>query len=294
MLLSIIVPTFNRVRSLERLLHSLEQLEHLDSIAFEVLIVDNGSTDGTRNLLVEHKRKPLRYRLQTLYESQPGQSAAINCGLRTCGGEIICLLDDDVVLDSRWLKGIVNSYNQTNFDAIQGRVLAGTDPSGSSADPKKLYYYNIPIVDEGEEIKPRRGLTGANMTFKRAVFEKIGFFDVRLGPGASGFSGDTDFSLRTRAAGFTIGYSPYPVVYHQLDPNRYGRKYNRMVEYRKGISRSIYRQDSIGRKVLPVLLANCIRYGLYRTLGASGKAYKTEGRIMKCWGYLVGKMRCAN
>jgi hypothetical protein len=64
-----------------------------------------------------------------------------------------------------------------------------------------------------------------------------------------------------------------------------------MVEYRKGLSRSIYRHDSIAFRVMPNLLANCLRYGLYRLLGRSQKAYKTEGRIMKCWGYLIGKMR---
>ena len=72
---------------------------------------------------------------------------------------------------------------------------------------------------------------------------------------------------------------------------RYGREYNRKVEYRKGLSRSLYRTDSIFLSVLPNLVANCIRYPLYCLLGKTQKAYKTEGRIMKCWGYLAGKMR---
>jgi len=80
-------------------------------------------------------------------------------------------------------------------------------------------------------------------------------------------------------------------IYHELDPNRFGRKYNRMVEYRKGSSRSLYRKDSIPFRVFPDLVANCLRYGIYRLLGKTEKAYKTEGRIMKSWGYLVGKMR---
>ena len=57
----------------------------------------------------------------------------------------------------------------------------------------------------------------------------------------------TEYSIRIRNAGFKIGYTPGAIVYHELNPKRYGRAYNRMVEYRKGLSRSIYRRgfDSI-------------------------------------------------
>src|SRR5437867_8455364 len=60
------------------------------------------------------------------------------------------------------------------------------------------------------------------------------------------------------------------------------------------MSRSIYRHDSIPFRVIPNLVANCLRYGLYCLLGKTQKAYKTEGRIMKCWGYLMGKARGVN
>jgi GT2 family glycosyltransferase len=118
-----------------------------------------------------------------------------------------------------------------------------------------------------------------------------GGFDSRLGPGAAGFSEDTEFSMRVRKAGFTIGYTPHAIVYHELNPRRYGREYNRDVEYRKGVSRSIYRNDPILFRVIPDLIANCMRYGFYRIAGRTQKAYKTEGRIMKCWGYLMGKIQ---
>ena len=136
-----------------------------------------------------------------------------------------------------------------------------------------------------------RGLTGTNLSFQRSVMNAVGVFDVRLGPGAAGFSEDTEFSRRIRNAGFKIGYTPDAIVYHELNPNRYGRAYNREVEYRKGASRSIYRQDSILFRVLPNLAANCFRYGLYKALRLTQKADKTEGRIVKCWGYLMGKFQ---
>lgn len=269
-------------------------MEYPDSTGLEVLVVDNRSTDGTQNLLHQEQQRSLRHSFKALREEIPGQSAAINCGLRSCEGAVICLLDDDVVLDSQWVRGLVQSYKVSDFDALQGRVMPGTDPSGNPADIERLYWYNIPVVDYGDQIKSIRGLTGAHMTFKRTVFERVGFFDVRLGPGASGFSGDSEFSRRITAAGFKIGYTPYAVVFHELDPARYGRKYNRKVQYRKGVSRSLYRRDSLMFKVVPHMLVNCIGYALYRFIGNSRKSYKTEGRVMKDLGYLVGKFRKAS
>ena len=136
-----------------------------------------------------------------------------------------------------------------------------------------------------------RGLTGTNISFKREVFEKVGFYDERLGPGASGFSEDTEYSMRIRQAGFQIGYTPHAVVYHELNPDRYGLAVKREVQYRKGLSRSVYRRDSILFNVLPNLFANCARWLIYKAMGKRQKTYKTEGRILKYWGYLAGRMQ---
>ena len=288
--ISVIVPTFNRGASLQRLLASLDSLELPDSFHDEVIIVDNGSTDNTREILIQGKRKQNRFRFAVLKEETRGKSSAVNCGIRSAQGEILILVDDDVVLHPKWLVKHIECYRTTDFDAVQGRILPGVDPEGRPADPSRLREYNIPIVDHGDEVKEIRGLLATNISFKREVFEKIGFYNPRLGVGASGFGEDTEYSMRIRKAGFKIGYAPHAVVYHELDPRRYGREYNRMVEYRKGLSRNIYRQDPILFRVIPDLMANCLRYGLYRLLGKTQKAYKTEGRILKYWGYLSGKL----
>lgn len=290
---NVIVPTYNRVGSLKRLLDSFDALQVPQSISLEVLVVDNGSTDGTEALLANEGKKPRRFSLQALQEHQRGKASALNAGLRLAGGEIITVVDDDVVVHSQWLTKHLECHETMPFDAVQGRVLPGVDPQGRPADRGRLREYNIPIIDYGDAYLDVRGMTGTNMSFKREVFTKVGFFDPRLGPGAAGFSEDTEYSRRIREAGFKIGYSPYAVVYHELDPARYGRSYNRMVQYRKGLSRSIYRHDSIAFRVLPDLVANCIRFGIYKVAGKTQKAYKTEGRIMKCWGYVAGKMNAS-
>jgi glycosyltransferase involved in cell wall biosynthesis len=285
--ISIIVPTRNRAASLRRFLSGLEKVAVPDGVILEVLIVDNDSSDETAAVLRAAEER--RWIVRGLFEARRGQSAAINCGLKESKGDLICLMDDDVVIDKQWAANILRSYAETDFEAIQGRVLPGVDPLGKPADPALLYQYNIPVVDYGDEFLKIRGLTGAHMTFKRKVFEKVGYFDVRLGPGAAGFSGDTEFSARIGKAGFKMGYTPHAIVRHELDPSRFGRRYNRMVEYRKGLSRGVYRRESIALKVIPNLLANCFRYCLYAVIRDQKRIFKTEGRIMKCLGYLMAK-----
>lgn len=289
--LTIIIPTHNRSKSLQRLFASLHNANGLSDSDVEVLVVDNGSTDQTRAEIETELNRPNWYQLSSLEEPRRGKAFALNCGLRVAQGRVIMVLDDDVTIEPWALKKHLMCYEESPFDAVQGRILPGVDPAGKPGQIERIREYNIPLIDYGEIMRPIRGLTGTNMSFKREIFETIGGFDTRLGPGAAGFSEDTEFSLRIRGAGFAIGYTPDAVVYHELDPNRYGRRYNRMVEFRKGLSRSIYRHDSIPFNVLPYLCANCVRYGLYRALGNRLKAYKTEGRVMKSWGYLSGKAK---
>jgi GT2 family glycosyltransferase len=287
-LLSVIIPTRNRVKSLKLLLESLAAPAQIGIPETEIIVVDNGSTDETHRWLDTQRQQ--NGGLIILDEPRPGKSNALNRALSVARGEIFMVLDDDVVIQPNCLAKHAEAYAATQFAAIQGRILAGKDSGGNPADANRLREYNIPLIDYGEEIVAIRGLTGTNMSFKRAVFEKVGFFDPRLGPGAAGFSEDTEYSIRIRKAGFKIGYTPHAIVYHELNPSRYGRVYNRAVEYRKGVSRSVYRRDSVLTKVLPDLFANCFRYGIYRLLGRHDKVYKTEGRILKCWGYVAGKL----
>jgi len=293
MRLSVIVPTRNRAGSLKKLLQSLDDVECPESLELEVWVVDNGSTDGTEEIIAAELSRPRTFSLRVLHERKKGKASALNLGLASAKGDVLLVLDDDVMVQRQFLAKHLECYGATDFDAVQGRVLPGLDPDGKSADLVRLREYNIPFIDYGGDYREIRGLTGTNMSFKRMVFEKIGFFDTRLGPGAAGFSEDSEYSIRIRQAGFKIGYTPHAVVYHELNPERYGRKYNRAVEYRKGVSRSLYRRDSILLGVIPNLMANCLRYGLYRLTGKTQKAYRTEGRIMKCWGYLMGKTRGA-
>ena len=195
-LLSVIIPTRNRARSLKRLLESLAEPARTGIPETEIIVVDNGSTDETRRWLDAEIADKQSGRLIVLDEPRPGKSNALNRALSVARGEIFMVLDDDVVIQSNCLAKHAEAHAATPFAAIQGRILAGKDSVGNPADANRLREYNIPLIDYGEEIVAIRGLTGTNMSFKRAVFEKVGFFDPRLGPGAAGFSEDTEYCIR--------------------------------------------------------------------------------------------------
>lgn len=284
---SVIIATRNRSDSLGRLLHSLRETRDLNQISLEVLVVNNASTDDTARCLQETIQEwPL---VRPLSEGRPGKNFALNTGIQEARGEILCFMDDDIVLDPRWLGELVKDYQTTRYDALQPRVLPGKDPAGRPAESHRLYQYNIPVIDYGGSVKDVRGLTGVIMSCRREVVDKAGLFDERLP--ASGYHGDTDLSRRIRAAGFSIGYTPHVIAFHELNPKRYGVAYARLSQYRKGLSRSLYGRDSIFFDVIPNLFANLVRYLVYAALRRTEKIYKTEKRIMKYWGYLAGRIQ---
>jgi GT2 family glycosyltransferase len=291
MQVDVLVPSRNRAQSLGALLDSLDACEFPAGVRVDVYVVNNGSTDSTAAMLRKKSAIRHEYSLIVLEQEQPGKSRALNRALTEARGDLVLILDDDVTVDAHCIAKHIEAHGRLDFAAIQGRVLPGLDADGRSADPQRLLEYNIPIRDFGEEVREIRGAIGTNVSIKREALQRVGPFDERLGPGASGFSEDSEFCLRLRKAGYKIGYSPHPLVYHELNPDRYGRAYQRDVALRQGVSRSLYREDSVFFKVVPNLMANCLRWVWYRLTGNYQKAYKTEGRLFKCVGYLLGKYR---
>ena len=96
--ISVIVPTFNRAVSLQRLLTSLNALALSDSFQTEIVVVDNGSTDNTSAILARQANKGGCFRLITLREERKGKSNALNCAIGTARGEILIVVDDNVVV----------------------------------------------------------------------------------------------------------------------------------------------------------------------------------------------------
>ena len=219
---SIIVATRNRSASL---IDACEAILAMDYPAerWELLIVDNLSTDDTfevaRSIADRHGE-----RVRVLQERRLGLSSARNAGIAQARGEILGFIDDDAFPEAGWMHGIEEALGMDGVLAAGGPV----DPLFQGDLPPWLserYLPYLTVWDRGPEIAelayneyPR----GANMAFRREVFERFGDFSHRLGrKGKSLLSGEeTELCLRIERGGGKILYTPKSRVGHRVNAGR--------------------------------------------------------------------------
>jgi glycosyltransferase involved in cell wall biosynthesis len=226
---SIILCTYNRHSSLANALESAAALSLPDSMEWEVLVVDNNSSDRTRAVTEDFCcRYPGRFRY--LFEPQPGKSYALNTGVAAARGDVLAFMDDDVTVASAWLRNLTAALTDGCCVGAGGRIL----PVWSSEPPRWLprggRYRLAPLAlfDLGEQSGP---LTeppfGTNMVFRKEMFEKYGGFRTDLGPNPNDMirGEDTEFGDRLLAAGEQLRYVADAVVYHPVSPERAQEEY---------------------------------------------------------------------
>lgn len=214
MKLSVLICTRNRAKSLAETLERFFAQRFAGDYEYELIVVDNASTDNTRQIFEGvSQRSELSGRVNYLFEDRPGLSNARNTAIKAARGEILVFTDDDVLVASNWLDEIHREFeSDPNLFILGGRVLLARE---------RLQDVAIFTVNERREIVfPNSGgvAMGANMAFRREVFDRVGSFDVRLGAGTF-FAGGEDIELFYRAlkAGYTLVYAPNVVVYHNHD-----------------------------------------------------------------------------
>jgi glycosyltransferase involved in cell wall biosynthesis len=200
-----------------------------DSVDWEVLIVDNNSSDRTREVS-EHvcSRYPGRFRY--LFEPEQGKSYALNAGIGAAQGEIVAFMDDDVVVDEIWLQKLIGAISDGECQGAGGRILPDRILTPPRWLPTEGRYALAPLAmfdlgnRAGELAEPP---FGTNMAFRKTMFEKYGGFRTDLGPrpGSEIRNEDTEFGLRLLAAGERLRYEPSAVVYHPIPEYRLQKKY---------------------------------------------------------------------
>ncbi len=157
-MISVIIPTYNRYQDLEKMLKSFFGQKGLDQTAFEVIVVDNGSSDKTRET-VEALQK----------------------------GDIVAFLDDDITIDPNWLLAVDEFFKSTGADAMGGRIIPGYPADLPKWVKENAFCLEGPIVchDYGDDNKAYNSenmfvMVGANMVFKRSVLNEIGYFNEGL------------------------------------------------------------------------------------------------------------------
>ncbi|WP_457654576.1 glycosyltransferase family 2 protein [Rhodocaloribacter sp.] len=216
---SIIICTRNHLPHLRRTMRTLAAVTVPPSMRAEVIVVDNGSSDGTA-MWAEKKTLP-NVDVRLVVETRPGQARARNAGLAAARGEIILFTDDDVRLPANWLEAMCAPILAGEADAVRGKSTLHP----SLVRPwMQVFHRAVLAVTEGIDEEARSDMVGLSMAFHRRVLERVPAFDPELGPGtAYGFFDDTLFSYQLRQAGFRIASVLDAPVVHAPETDRLSR-----------------------------------------------------------------------
>jgi glycosyltransferase involved in cell wall biosynthesis len=216
---SIIIVTRNRAEDLRQTLAAMNALEIPSGAAVELLVVDNGSTDGTAAVVAGCGLAHLQVR--HVVEPQPGQSRGRNRGLAEARGNIVLFTDDDVRPPAGWIAGMCEPILDGRADAVAGGVtLAPRLLRPWMTTTHRSWLASTEWLERG---KPQ-SMVGANMAFSKKVLERVPEFDPQVGPGALGFGDDGLFASQLLAAGFRIHDGVGIAVEHHFESSRLGRE----------------------------------------------------------------------
>jgi glucosyl-dolichyl phosphate glucuronosyltransferase len=285
---SIIVATKNRAPMIQGLLDSMKKVAGLDRIRPQIIVGDNNSQDGTWEFL-QRTAKNFPLPITLLKVKRPGKSAVLNDAVRAADGRILVFLDDDVTPDRRWLEASEKFFSQKTYQVGQGRIrLQSPDANDPQVQQLIQRFRTIPYVEYDKSTDRVHSLTGANFAVLRDALERVGPFDERLGPGASGTSEDIELARRFTRAGIGIGYMREAIAYHRVDRSRLTEEYFKSLHKKQGKSRLLIKNRSVPH-ILFGICGMTTLYGINCVFSGERRRYRSKGRIYHYLGMLEDK-----
>ena len=305
--LSVVMSTFNRGELLDGAIRSVLAQDPGRTPPFELIVVDNNSTDGTRTIVDRFIRVDGRVRY--LFEPRQGLSHARNAGIAAARAALVAFTDDDVRAEPDWVAAVVRAFDEyPGADAAGGRVL----PIWPAEPPGWLtpdHWAPLALADHGAApvtIGPERPicLVGANLAVRHEVFDAIGGFATELQRVKDGIGSleDHEFMLRLLGAGRTAVYDPRIVIHAEIQPNRLERTYHRRWHRGHGHFHALLRSEHMERTRLGRLLgvpAHLYRqalgdlggYGWARVKRDTAAAFHHEVRLRFFGGFFATRSR---
>lgn len=245
--ITVAIPTYNRAAFLRQTLAGIVA-QQFPREHFEVLVIDNNSTDDTAAVVAEFAQATPAPRY--LRETQQGLDYARNRAIAEARGEIIVFGDDDILVQPDWLAQLavplLADADARQIGAVGGEVI----PVFPHGLPDWVREWHAPLAfrpDMGP-LDPRHCPMGANMAFPRWIFDQLGPFHTALDRAAGNYfsGGDSEMIRRVRATGYQVWFSPRAAVKHQMPANRTTFRYATRHAFDSARSRVIDRAGQPG------------------------------------------------
>jgi glycosyltransferase involved in cell wall biosynthesis len=248
MTISVIIPTYNRCGYLQQAVTSVLQ-QSLAPDSYEIIIVDNGSTDETKAVAEEITGEYGR-RVAYIYESAPGLHNARHRGAREARGDILVFVDDDIIAAPQWLGAIHEAFKDRDTVLVGGKIL----PKWEGEAPEWLEIFkdedaygwrigHLSLLDLGDHRRriPATCVYGCNFSVRKTVLYRCGGFHPDSMPGQLmkyRGDGETALSRAIEREEYKVVYEPEATVYHCVPANRLTVEYFCQRAFKQGISDS--------------------------------------------------------
>jgi glycosyltransferase involved in cell wall biosynthesis len=276
---SVIVCTYNRCNLVLSLLTSLRR-QTLAYDQFEVVVVDNGSSDGTLAAVRTYvsagsnECSEGRWQVQCLSEPENGLAQARKTALQAALGEIAVFLDDDTLVDPHFLEHLLAAYEETGADAIGGRVelrWEASRPYWLTDELLGVLGYYAPALERMRLEEPAV-FSSSNFSLKIEALEGVGYFSPLLSKRLNmPMSMEVyDLCRRLHRAGRTLWYEPAAVVVHRTPGARLVRPYFVGRAYWQGrsevLAQYIESRSATGYQFSPHRISSALREVVYLAL----------------------------
>jgi glucosyl-dolichyl phosphate glucuronosyltransferase len=307
---SVIICTYNRADLLGRALKALQAQRTSLGLSWELVVVDNNSSDRTKDVVEAFK---VTSGVPTVYvfEGRQGKTFAVNTGVDIAHGNLLAFTDDDCRPEPTWVQDVVDCFQRWGADGLGGRIL----PEWSSPPPAWLatdrhLWTSLAILDDSTvrrvELGPwqrERGFRvwGGNMAFRRSAFEAVGGFDTRFGPrGKKRYSNeDTAFVRMVVETGRVVMFDPTPTVHHWVGAERMRKSFFRTHSFYYGEGSAFRTGPPKSRHIagIPLFLVRAFSRNVFAWIGAAlrrdPESFCLEREIHESIGYLSGYVKCA-
>ncbi|MCM3786677.1 glycosyltransferase [Neobacillus mesonae] len=254
---SVAICTYNRADDLARSIESVFKQEGINLEEIEIIVVDNKSTDHTKQVVTEAMIKP-KVEVNYFYEENQGLSYARNRAIRESRGTYIMFLDDDAFAEPSWLKNMISVFEMNEeIGCVGGKIepyWEGGEPKWIPEEYKSLYSV-LNFSDHIVEMQRPYIPFGANVAFRRMIFDVIDPFREDLGRVGNNLLSSEESELIGRIREkFVVMYTPFGAVEHKISKDRISKKWLYRRSYWQGMSDIVKNRESAFKQGIRAIL----------------------------------------